>query len=377
MSGLHPGAGLRVGIVGGGFMARTHAHAARVAGAEVTSLLSSSPESTARAAHQLGTAPARSLEELIDRVDVVHVCTPNALHLPQSLAALDAGRHVVCEKPLATSAADADALAARAGESRRVATVPFVYRFHPMVREARARVRSGGIGRLFTLRGEYLQDWMLGVAERNWRVDAAVGGRSRAFADIGSHLVDLLEFVIGERIVRVAARTSTAHEERDGERVHTEDAAAVVVETSGGAIGTVLVSQVAAGRKNALSFEVSGAEGAVAFAQETPDELWWGRADGSVTIPRDDALLSPDAARLSVVPAGHPMGYLDAFSAFARDSYAAIRGEAPDGLPRFADGARAAAVTEAVLAAARSDGWESVDSTPDAVLEGAMAASTR
>jgi predicted dehydrogenase len=343
-----------VGIVGGGFMARTHAHAARAAGAQVTAILSSGPERTALAAAELGVPhAAASLAELIDRSDVVHVCSPNRWHLDQSLAALAADRHVVCEKPLATTAADAQRLVAAAEGV--VATVPFVYRFHPMAREARARIAAGGIGRLLTVRGSYLQDWLLEPGDQNWRVDPAAGGASRAFGDIGSHLVDLLEFVTGDRIVRLAARTQTAHPERGGSQVRTEDAVAVVVETAGGAIGSLLVSQVAAGRKNALQIEVSGSAGAIGFDQERPDELWLGARDASSVLARE--ALSPDAARLSIVPAGHPMGYLDAFTAFARDTYAAIRGERPEGLPLFADGARAAVLTEAVLAAAADDRW--------------------
>ncbi|WP_238439467.1 Gfo/Idh/MocA family protein [Microbacterium sp. JZ31] len=337
-------------------MARTHAHAARAAGAHVEAILSSAPERTAQAASELAVPhAAASLEELIDRVDVVHVCSPNRWHLEQSLAVIGAGTHVVCEKPLATSAADAARLVDASGGV--VATVPFVYRFHPMAREARARVAAGEIGRLLTMRGSYLQDWLLEPGERNWRVDAVAGGASRAFGDIGSHLVDILEFVAGDRIARIAARTQTAYPERAGSAVTTEDAVAVVVETAGGAIGSLLVSQVAAGRKNALTIEVSGSAGAIAFDQEHPDELWLGGREASRILSRDAGVLAPDATRLSVVPSGHPMGYLDAFTAFARDTYAAIRGEDPDGLPRFADGARAAVLTEAVLTAAAEDRW--------------------
>lgn len=358
---------LRAGIIGGGFMARTHAHAARAAGAHVEAILSSAPDRTAAAAAELAVPHAAgSLDELIDRVDVVHVCSPNRWHLEQSLAVVAAGRHVVCEKPLATTAADAQRLVREAAGV--VATVPFVYRFHPMAREARARVADGGIGRLLTLRGAYLQDWLLESGDQNWRVDPVSGGASRAFGDIGSHLVDLLEFVTGDRIVRIAARTQTAHPERAGSAVRTEDAVAVVVETQGGAIGSLLVSQVAAGRKNALTIEVSGSTGAIAFDQEHPDELWLGARAAASVVARDAALLSPDAARLSVVPSGHPMGYLDAFTAFARDTYAAVRGERPEGLPRFADGARAAALTEAVLDAAAEDRWIDI---PVSATEGA------
>lgn len=359
---------LRVGIVGGGFMARTHAHAARAAGAQVVSILSSSPERSALAAHELGVAEAAgSLAQLIDASDVVHVTTPNRWHLEQSLAVVAAGKHVVCEKPLATTAADASRLVEAA--SGVVATVPFVYRFHPMAREARARVAAGGIGRLLTVRGAYLQDWLLDPSDDNWRVSSAEGGASRAFGDIGSHLVDLVEFVTGDRIDRVAARTQTAHASRGGHAVETEDAVALVASTASGALVSLLVSQVAAGRKNALTIEVSGSDATVQFAQERPDELWIGGREASSVVSRDAAILSPDAARLSLVPSGHPMGYLDAFTAFARDTYAAVRGEAPDGLPRFADGARAAMLTEAVLASAAADTWITVP----AALEGAHA----
>ncbi|PZR51997.1 gfo/Idh/MocA family oxidoreductase [Xylanimonas oleitrophica] len=349
-------------MVGGGFMARTHAHAARAAGAHVVALTSSSRESAERAARALGvpeTAP--DVVALARQVDVVHVCSPNAVHAAHALAAIEAGAHVVCEKPLATSAGEAAVLVRAADEAGVTATVPFVYRFHPMVREARARVAAGAVGRLLTVRGTYLQDWMLDAGADDWRVDPEAGGPSRAFADIGSHLVDLLEFVAGDQVVRLAATIARAHPVRAGRPVLTEDAAAVVVETRGGAVGTLLVSQVSAGRKNALTVELAGTAGAVQVEQERPDELWLGRPEGATVLARDPARLSPDAARLSTVPAGHPMGYLDAFEAFARDTYARVRGEEPDGLPRFADGLRAARLTDAVLRAAASGTWVPVD----------------
>ena len=371
MTGGLPGAGLRVGIVGGGFMARTHVHAARAAGAQVVSILSSSPERTTAAARELGVeGEVGSLDQLIEAVDVVHVTTPNRWHFEQSLAVVEAGTHVVCEKPLATTAADAERLVEAA--SGVVATVPFVYRFHPMAREARARVAAGGIGRLLTVRGAYLQDWLLAASDENWRVSAAEGGASRAFGDIGSHLVDLVEFVTGDRITRIAARTQTAHASRGGQRVDTEDGVALVAELASGALASLLVSQVAAGRKNALTIEVSGSDAALQFEQERPDELWVGGREASSLILRDAAILSPDAARLSLVPSGHPMGYLDAFTAFARDTYAAVRGEEPSGLPRFADGHRAAVITEAVLAAAASDSWTAVPSVGVPSHEGVL-----
>jgi predicted dehydrogenase len=357
---------LGVGIVGGGFMATVHSRAARAARGRLVGIVSSSPARAHVAADELGIETAyASVDELLadDAIDVVHVCTPNALHADQASAALAAGKHVVCEKPLATSVPDAAALVEQAASASRggtplVATVPFVYRFHPLVREARARVQAGQLGRLLSIHGSYLQDWLLSAGDDNWRVDSAAGGRSRAFADIGSHLVDLTEFITGDRITRVSATTRTFFDARASHsQITTEDAAAVVVETAGGALGTLLVSQVAPGRKNRLHLEIAGAESSLGFDQEQPETLWVGRRAGTQVIPRDADQLTPDAARLSVVPAGHPQGYQDAFNAFVADTYAAIAGATPDGLPRFEDGLRAARITDAVLDSAERGSW--------------------
>jgi predicted dehydrogenase len=354
---------LRVGIVGGGFMARVHAGAARSAGARVVALASSSPASAGRAAASLGVETAHeSVDDLVTDpdVDVVHVCSPNATHAPVALAALAAGKHVVCEKPLATSGAEAEELVEAARAGRLVGAVPFVYRYHPMVREARARVAAGEVGRVLSVRGSYLQDWLLDSDDVDWRVDSAAGGPSRAFADIGSHLVDLLEFVLGDQLARLTSTTTTVHAHRGGSSVDTEDEAAVVFETARGAIGTLFVSQVAPGRKNRLLLDLSGTAESLEFSQEEPETLWVGRRSGTQLVARDAAVLAPDAARLSTVPAGHPMGYVDAFAGFVRDAHDAVRGGAPEGLPTFVDGLRAVRVTEAVLASAASRSWVDV-----------------
>jgi predicted dehydrogenase len=348
---------LKVGVIGGGFMARTHADAIRRAGAQLIGVRSNGEQSTQRAAAALGVPAFESVQALIEQCDAIHITSPNALHFEQATAALEAGISVVCEKPLATNAHDAKQLADLAARSTAVASVPFVYRFHPMVRQARAHVQEGKLGRLLTVRGQYLQDWMHTVSDNDWRVEPALGGPSRAFADIGSHLVDLLEFIAGEKIVRLNATTSIAHTHRGAVAVDTEDAAALIVQMASGAIGTLMVSQVNAGRKNALTIELSGEKSALEFQQEKPEELWIGKPEISSVLSRQAADLSADAARLSVVPAGHPMGYLDAFAAFVADTYAAIAGKAPEGLPVFADGARACQLTDAVLESARTGEW--------------------
>lgn len=359
---------LGVGIVGSGFMADVHSRAARAARGTLVGISSSSAESAAAASARLGITTAHAdLDALLadDSIDVVHVCTPNATHAEIARKVIAAGKHVVCEKPLATTVSDAVDLAERADAAGISTAIPFVYRYHPMVREARARIARGDLGRLLTVRGAYLQDWLLTEDDDNWRVDPAHGGASRAFADIGSHLVDLLEFVTGDRVQRLSAATRTFFTDRAQNRsVATEDAAAVVIETAGGAIGTLLVSQVAPGRKNALSFEISGSAEAVAFEQENPETLWLGRRTRSEVLPREVSLLSPDAARLSIVPSGHPLGYVDAFTALVTDAYAAIRGDRPEGLPDFHDGVRAARVTDAVLRSADAGAWVDVSTTP-------------
>ncbi|MTD14821.1 gfo/Idh/MocA family oxidoreductase [Nakamurella sp. YIM 132087] len=348
-----PVAGLRVGIIGGGFMADVHSRAVRSSFGRVVALASSSPERAAAPARRVGAERAVSVDDLLaaDDIDVVHVCSPNATHTDLARRALAAGKHVVCEKPLAVTVAEAEELVGLAAVSGLVTSVPFVYRFHPLVRELRSRLAGQ---RVFSVQGAYLQDWLLDPADDNWRVDEGAGGASRAFGDIGSHLVDLIEFVTGDRIVAVRAHTRTVHPERGGHPVATEDLVAAVAEFAGGAVGTLLVSQVAAGRKNGLTVEISTPQESLRFEQESPETVWIGRRRGSELLPRDADQLSADAARLCAVPSGHPMGYQDAFNAFVADTYAAVRGAAPDGLPVFADGLRAAQVTAAVLESART-----------------------
>jgi len=349
-----------VGILGGGFMARVHTAAARAAGGSVVGVATSSPESSVRAARTLGIPLAfESAIELIesDEIDTVHICTPNVTHEAFASRAIELGKNVICEKPLATSVAAARELMEHAGASTAASAVPFVYRYHPMVREARARMRRGELGRLFTVRGEYLQDWLWSDDDDDWRVDADRGGPSRAFADIGSHLCDLIEFVTDDRISRVSATASTVHPRRGTAQVRTEDAVAVAFETEGGAIGTLLVSQVSAGRKNHLTFEISGQHESLVFDQEQPELLWVGRVGGFTAVPRVEQLMDASAAGYSIVPAGHPMGYQDAFNAFVRDVYRSAAGAAVDGIPSFADGYRAAVLTEAVLDSSRRGSW--------------------
>ena len=380
---------LQAGIAGTGFIGRVHARSLRLAGVHLAGIAASSSESAAAAAAELGAERAFDSAEALARdpgIDVLHICTPNNLHVPLAEAALSAGKHVICEKPLAPDLAGAERLGALAESSGLHAGVPFVYRYYPTVREARERVRSGRTGTLHLIHGSYLQDWLLRPGDSNWRVDDQLGGASRAFADIGSHWCDLAEFVSGERIGRLTARLVTAVPERSSEPgrqafgssdgggearpVTTEDAALVQFETEGGALGSLVVSQVSAGRKNRLWIELDGSDEAIAFDQEQPESLWCGRRDELTIARRDPATLSPAAARLAFLPGGHPQGYADCFDAFIADFYEGVRtGAVPEGTPTFADGTRAAQITEAVLASAREERWVDVEPTREAVAE--------
>ncbi|HEL4844671.1 MULTISPECIES: Gfo/Idh/MocA family protein [Stenotrophomonas] len=370
---------LGIAIIGAGMIGTVHRRAALLAGAEVRGVAASSAQ-RAREMAQLWNVPRayQHIEEVIadPQVQVVHVCTPNHLHRAMAQAALEAGKHVICEKPLATTLDDAQALAALAASTGLVATVPFVYRYHPVVREARARIAEGDLGPLHLIHGSYLQDWLLDPASNNWRVDPALGGASRVFADIGSHWCDLVEWVSGERFAEVNAAFATVIAERGAvsgqsfstpmaasamQAVMSEDVAAAMFRTGAGTLASLTVSQVSAGRHNRLWFEIDGAKASVAFNQEDAERLWIGLPDQREEIfVRGPGAGSADQRRLSVLPAGHAQGYAQCFEAFVADTYRAIEGERPQGLPTFKDGLRSAQIVDRVIASARSRAWTTI-----------------
>jgi predicted dehydrogenase len=372
------GKALRVGVAGAGFIGRVHVASARRAGADVVAVSASTPERSREAAEDLGIpVAAGSVEELLAQdLDVLHVTTPNHLHAPFALAALEAGVHVVLEKPIGLDAAEARCLLQAAAGRDLVVAVPFVYRFYPTVRQAREMVRGGEVGDLRLVHGHYLQDWLALPGDANWRVDQTKGGASRAFADIGSHWCDLVQFVTGSRITKVLARTGTVVAERSTATqesfaqpaaegatapVTTEDLATLLFETATGVLGSVVISQVSHGRKNRLWFEIDGSVSALSFDQENPEQLWVGGRSGSRVVVRDPAGLAPAAARYVTLPAGHPQGYADCFDAFVADTYDAVSGDKPEGLPLLSDGAAAVALTDAVVRSARTLAWTDVE----------------
>lgn len=360
---------LRAGIIGGGMIAAVHANALRQAGICITGAAGTSRERGELFARRLlAEAAFVTPEDLIASpdVDVVHICTPNASHVGYAQLALAAGKSVICEKPLGVNLDEAQVLADYATKVSGHTAVPFVYRYYPLVREMREHVVGNGQP-VMLIRGSYLQDWLADPGSTNWRVNDADGGASRAFADIGVHVCDLIEFTTGQRISRLAANVSTAHRQRQNVEVRTEDIATIMFETDEGTPGVATVSQVSNGYKNRLTLSVDAADSSYSFDQESPDSLVIGRRDSTTVIPRSEASLrNEDARRLSVLPAGHPQGYQDSFNAFIQDAYQSFAGEAVTGLPTFADGLRAAVITDAVLRSVKSQAWVAVDQSREA-----------
>jgi predicted dehydrogenase len=370
---------LRAGVVGTGFIGAVHVDALRRLGVEVTGVVGSSTE---RAAAKRLAPVYESYEALLadERVDVVHLTTPNHLHFQQVKSALQAGKHVVCEKPLALTAGESRELLALAERSGLVHCTNFNIRFYPQVQEARARVRGGELGDVWNVHGGYLQDWLLLPTGWNWRLEPEHGGALRAIADIGSHWLDLVQFATGLEVEQVFADLATtipvrqrpigrvetfAHAgdvARGDVTMSTEDLGHVLVRFRGGARGSCVISQVSAGRKNAISFEVAGSQGSVAWRGEQPEELWLGHRDEpNATLLRDPGLMSAEAVATTQLPAGHAEGFADTFRELYRAVYRSVAaGEPGDDYPTFRAGHVENVLVEAIALADSEQRWVEV-----------------
>jgi predicted dehydrogenase len=380
---------LGMGLVGPGFAGSHHIDAVRRLGfVDVVAVAASSQASAAAKAQALSVPKAYDSFEALAAdpdVHVVHVTTPNALHGAVVDAALAHGKHVVCDKPLATTAAEARRLRDAAAAAGVVHAVTFNYRGNPMVQQARAMVAAGEIGDVHLVHGAYLQDWLLEDTDYSWRLDPGQG-ESSAMADIGSHWCDLAQHVSGQRIEAVLATLTTVVDTRlrpaqagqafaagsgPGTRVTiaSEDLGTVLLRFTGGATGVVTVGQVCAGHKNDLRLELCGRSGSIRWAQEAQNELWVGaRHQAYAVLANDPSLAWPDSRRYMRLPGGHQEGWADAFSNVMRDIYTAIA-ETPGGSARrpahatFDDGYASARLVDAVLASHRAGGrWTPVDS---------------
>jgi predicted dehydrogenase len=380
----------KAALIGGGFIGPVHAEALRRIGVAVVGLLGSSPARARPMAERLGIGRVYDdLDGLLadPAVEVVHVASPNAAHFEQAWRVLESGRHVVCEKPLARTAAETLALRTlAAARPSQAAAVNYNVRFYPLCHEMRARVARGDVGRVLAVTGSYTQDWLLLPSEYNWRVEPDGGTNLRAVADIGTHWMDLAQFVAGRSIRSVMADLVTVHPKRQrpvgpsetfaGTRggasrtvaVTTDDHAAVLLRFDGGARGSFHVSQVTAGRKNRLVLEVAGTEGSFSWDSESPNRLWIGRRGApNELIERDPSLLSPVATAISDHPGGHAEGFPDTFKHLFRAVYDRIAsgGDGPPAYPTFADGDREVRLCEAIARSAAEGHWVDVAGEPD------------
>lgn len=371
-----------VAVAGTGFIGPVHVEALKRVGVTVTGILGSSPAKSQAAAETLGLPVGyASYEALLDdeAVDAVHLAVPNRLHFDMARRALVRGKHVMCEKPLAMDAHESAQLVTLADETGLQAGVCYNVRFYPLNLEARAMVNEGKLGQIYSVAGSYVQDWLLYDTDYNWRVLADQGGALRAVADIGTHWIDLIGSITGLEIEAVFADLRTVHPVRKRPRgevetftgklgseaelepvsIETEDCGSVLLRFAGGARGVLWVSQITAGRKNCLRYEIAGAERALAWNSERPNELWIGhRGEANEQLIRDPALLSSTARSYAGYPGGHNEGFPDTFKACFRAFYQCVADPArPVMYPTFEEGHREIVLCEAILQSHREERW--------------------
>ncbi len=377
----------KVALIGGGFIGPVHAEALRRIGVPVVGILDISPEKARPQADRLGIPKVYStIDELLSDSEIgsVHIASPNNVHFEHAKLALNAGKHVLCEKPLAVSSKEtAELVKLAASKPKQAAGVNYNIRFYPLAHEMRARVASGQLGRVISISGSYTQDWLLMADDYNWRVEPDGHTNLRAIADIGTHWMDLAQFITGTHIAEVNADLATFHPTRNRPiggaetftgpnaarkatepvKIETEDFGAVLLHLDNGGHGVFHVSQMHGGRKNRLYLEVCGTEGSMVWDSENPELLWLGRRGGpNGALNRDGSILSPEAADITHYPGGHAEGFPDAFKQLDLAFYGYIAGgcQGTPPFPTFADGHREVQICEAIAASAKSRQWTKV-----------------
>jgi predicted dehydrogenase len=366
-----------MGLVGPGFIAAHHIDAVRRLGdVEVIAIAGSNMTSTKKKAKELKVDVAYdNFEDLIadPRIDVIHNTTPNHMHTRVSMAAIDAGKHIISDKPLALTSQETMALCNAAALKGVANVVTFNYRGNPLVQQMRHMIASGELDELVYLHGQYLQDWMTDPYVYSWRMDPEKGGKSSALADIGSHWCDLVEHVSGLRIESVLADISTTvkvrysngasaeaftkehHAETTPKQVTGEDLGCVLLRFDNGARGVLKVGQVLPGHKNDLQLEINGRARSLRWEQEKQNQLWIGSHDSANSVmDKDPSLMNTDARRYAHLPAGHHESWSDAFCNVIADAYYWIRNDAapaekPPTICDFAGGHRVCCIIEAML----------------------------
>ncbi len=377
---------IRVGMLGTGFMGKVHTEALRRLGNVELAVVGGSSQAVAEKFASSYFVPKASgdWQQIVadPQIDAVHVCTPNVLHFPMVKAALEAGKHVLCEKPLTMTAAEARQLVTLASQKKLAHCVNHNLRFYPVVQQIRSMIAAGELGEILVVNGTYFQDWLLYDTDWNWRATAEAGGELRAMGDIGSHWMDMIQHLTGLKITAVCAELTAFHKTRkrpkgsvetftgkklnpsDYETVEvtTDDFGAVLVRMGNRARGSFAVSQVSAGRKNRFQFEIYGTKCGVTWNQERPDELWIGhRNEPNQFIVKDPSLMDSRAATFADLPGGHSEGYDDTFKQMFRRFYARVADpSAAIEYPTFEDGAWGMHLLEKVQESSKSERWVTV-----------------
>ncbi len=377
---------IKVGVAGIGFIGPAHIEALRrIPGIDVVSICHNGPEVKEKAESLQVPNYFEDFDQFIrSEMDCVHICTPNYLHYEMSKRALEAGIHVVCEKPLAVSIKEAEKLISLADDKGLIHAVHFNVRYYPVIRQLKRMREERELGEIYHIIGSYLQDWLFHDTDYNWRLEPSQSGESRAIADIGSHLMDLLEYITGLKITRVMADFNTVHKVRrkptkpietysgkmlkasdyEDVPINTEDTANVLLRFDNGNKGLITVSQISAGRKNRISFEIAGSKQNVSWVSESPNEVWIGHRDEpNQMLMRDPALFDREAAQLISFPGGHNEGFPDTSKQMFKEVYAAIReGKQPKDpkYPTFHDGLRELVLCERIIESQKKERWVEV-----------------
>jgi predicted dehydrogenase len=374
---------IKTAIVGTGFMGKVHTENVRRLGyVEVAAVVGSRPETAQKFAESFDIPFATSnLKDVLDNKEIaaVHICTPNVDHCPMSLAAIEAGKAVLCEKPLTMTADEARKLVSAAKAKNAVTCVQHNLRYYPVVQQIRQMIAHGDLGEILVVQGTYSQDWLLYDTDWNWRLEAKFNGKLRVMGDIGSHWMDMIQHLTGLSITEVCADLTIFHKTRkkpkgsvetfSGKKlspndyesfpIDTEDFGMVMLHLGERARGAFTVSQVSAGSKNHFAFEIFGTKAGVAWNQEQPDTLWIGhRNDPNQLIIKDASLFYPQAAGFADLPGGHSEGYDDSHKQIFKRFYAKIADpSAPSDFPTFEDGLKGMILLERVAESSEKRAW--------------------
>lgn len=376
---------LNAAVVGVGFVGRAHLEALRRLCIPVQGILGSTPERSKASAESLHVSRAyNSLDELAadTSAQVVHLCTPNHLHFQEASQLLRAGKHVLCEKPLALDSRESAALVSLLKDTGLVGAVTYNLRYYPLCQEARSLIRERVIGPVKLIHGSFLQDWLLFPTDWNWRLESKLGGELRAISDIGTHWLDLVTWLTGSKVSALCADLATVlptrrrpkgrvetfqkagSMETEEVMISTDDYGSVLLHFDNEARGVMTVSQVSPGRKARLWFEIDGSEGSLVFNSESPNELWIGRRErASEILPKDPALQTAASRGYAAYPGGHPEGYPDTFVQLFKDVYGYIAAgdlRAPRTFPTFETGHEELVLCEAIAESAQNKSWVTV-----------------